>query len=157
MSALTYRPMKAGESGEVLSLVMCVFDEFIGNEWSAEGSATLREIFTPQALSERQGQGDFIWITLDSNRIVGMIGQKPAGHVWLLFVERQYHGMGIGTQLFRTAFAPDICEAHNTVMIDVDASRYATPFYRKLGFRETAPEQVHRGMRYFPMELDLSL
>lgn len=82
--------------------------------------------------------------------MVGMISLRNETHISLLFVDGQYHRMGIGRGLIDYVSRYVLTEeGHDS--ITVDAALYATGFYHRLGFVDTDREQTRDGIRYTPM------
>ena len=82
------------------------------------------------------------------NRLVGVIATRSEGaHIALFFVKGEYHGRGIGSQLFKTVL--QMCPAGS---MTVNSSPYAVPIYHHLGFHDTDKEQAVNGLRFTPME-----
>lgn len=73
------------------------------------------------------------------------MGRSP--HINFFFVHEEYHRRGIGRRLFETAVKsrPEKC-------ITVNASPYAVPVYRRLGFVPTDKMQETKGIKFLPME-----
>lgn len=68
-------------------------------------------------------------------------------HIVLFFVDGDCQGQGIGRELFAL-----VAGRNDISRLTVHASPQALPVYRRLGFRETAPQQEANGLRYTPME-----
>jgi ribosomal protein S18 acetylase RimI-like enzyme len=93
---------------------------------------------------------------------VGFIGEELAGvvalrgntHLFHMFVPAALHRQGIGRQLWQAARAQAIA-AGNADVITVNASNYAVPMYRNLGFEETAARIEEHGIAYTPMQYEM--
>ena len=72
---------------------------------------------------------------------------EQGAHIALFFVKGEYHGRGIGSQLFKTVL--QMCPAGS---MTVNSSPYAVPIYHHLGFHDTDKEQAVNGLRFTPME-----
>ena len=147
--------MSAADAGPGIELVTRVFDEFVAPDFSAEGIASFVEWANPGNFAERL-RGDYLaFAAVHRDRIVGVIEWMPPDHVAMLFVDPTLQGEGIGRRLFEESLR-QIRAAHDGVeTVRVHASRYAVPFYRRLGFRELGPEQEQDGIRYTPMRLEI--
>jgi GNAT superfamily N-acetyltransferase len=84
--------------------------------------------------------------------IVGVASLRGGNRLSLLFVRRELHRNGIGTELVDRLcrYLRDIC--HENCMI-VRAAPYAVDFYRKIGFMALEPEKNISGIRVTTMEL----
>ena len=72
---------------------------------------------------------------------------SEGAHIALFFVKGEYHGRGIGNQLFKTVL--QMCPAGS---MTVNSSPYAVPIYHHLGFHDMDKEQAVNGLRFTPME-----
>jgi predicted GNAT family N-acyltransferase len=85
-----------------------------------------------------------------------VIDIRQQQHISLFFVDAEFQNQGIGKVLFQKAIALCKKKVPELNRISVNASPYAVPIYRRLGFRETDAEQLKNGMRFQPMSLDLT-
>ncbi len=70
-----------------------------------------------------------------------MISLRNETHISLLFVDGQYHRLGIGRGLVEYVSSYVLTEeGHDS--ITVDAALYATGFYHRLGFVDTDRQQT---------------
>ncbi len=128
---------------EALDLVWKVFQEFEAPEYSQEGINEFRRFLDAQ-LSELTID---VYGAYENDRLLGVIATRNEGsHIALFFVDKKYHGRGIGKQLFR-----HIVPFCSSAEITVNSSPYAVKIYRRLGFRDTDAEQLTNGIRYVPM------
>ena len=72
---------------------------------------------------------------------------REGAHIALFFVKGEYHGRGIGSQLFKTVL--QMCPAGS---MTVNSSPCAVPIYHHLGFHDMDKEQAVNGLRFTPME-----
>ena len=132
MPEISVRELKESESADALLLVWDVFMEYEAPDYSEEGN-----------LSKLRMYGAFM-----ENRLVGVIATRSEGaHIALFFVKGEYHGRGIGSQLFKTVL--QMCPAGS---MTVNSSPYAVPIYHHLGFHDMDKEQAVNGLRFTPME-----
>ena len=113
-------------------------------DYSEEGIAEFyKSIHDEGYLSKLRMYGAFM-----ENRLVGVIATRSEGaHIALFFVKGEYHGRGIGSQLFKTVL--QMCPAGS---MTVNSSPYAVPIYHHLGFHDMDKEQAVNGLRFTPME-----
>ena len=73
-------------------------------------------------------------------------------HIALLFVDTDFHGKGIGTNLIQEAI--NMCLKNNPDLeaITVSSSPNSLSFYKSVGFEIGAEEVNENGMRFIPME-----
>lgn len=138
------RELKESESEEALSLAWDVFMEYEAPDYSEEGIAEFyKSIHDESYLSKLRMYGAFM-----GNSLVGVIATRNEGaHIALFFVKGEYHGRGIGSQLFKAVL--QICPAGS---MTVNSSPYAVPIYHHLGFCDTDKEQAVNGLKFTPME-----
>lgn len=136
-----------------LELVWSVFQEFEAPEYSDEGVEAFKKIISYETVIERFRREELhFWGSKMNGDWTGVIATMGENHIFLLFVKREYHGQGIAHKLFRTL--EERCRRlPDLKRITVNSSRYALPFYRRLGFTETDIERIVNGIRFTPMEL----
>ena len=96
-----------------------------------------------------------LWGAFDNDTPVGIIGLGSPLRIALLSVDKRYHRQGIARKLFETALA-DKSRTDSHDKITVNTSPYAVNIYRRLGFVPTDTEQTVNGLRFTPMECNLS-
>ena len=138
------RALAPEEVPAALELARRVFLEFEAPDYSEEGVREFcRTLRDEGYLSALRFYGAFL-----SGRLAGMIAARNGGsHIALFFVDAEYQRRGIGRALLRAVLAQ--CPSDT---LTVNASPYAVPVYRRLGFTETDPEQTVNGLRFTPME-----
>ena len=137
------RRLSEEEKPSALALIWKVFLKFEAPEYSSEGTEFFRSILDDKEyISEREFIGAF-----DGEKLVGVISMGRSPHINFFFVREEYHRRGIGRRLFETAVKsrPEKC-------ITVNASPYAVPVYRRLGFVPTDKMQETKGIKFSPME-----
>ena len=87
---------------------------------------------------------------------VGRLGRRnETPHVDLLFVEKEMHGQGIARELVRRLL--DIAQQNDPAAerVTVNATRFAVPFYSRVGFQPSGEERIIGGIISTPMEIKL--
>lgn len=137
------RALKNHEKSGAMTLVWATFLKFEAPDYSAEGTRHFEAyIRDDRAIGALGMLGAF-----EGGTLRGLIALDPARcHISLFFVDEAWQGQGIGKALF-TRLAAEV----SGNPITVNASPYAVPIYKRLGFTPTAPEQLTDGIRYTPM------
>ncbi len=153
---IIYRPMNPNEVNDVNRLVTRVFNEFVAPEYSLEGIQEFQRYIQPAAFLARLQTKHFSLISVERDKIVGMIEVRNHNHISLLFVPPEFHRRGIAKELWHRAL--QICQAARPDLteISVNSSSCAVPVYAKLGFRRSGDKQTINGIAFIPMVLKLS-
>lgn len=137
------RKLKNQEIPGAMRLVWEVFQEFEATDYSEEGVNTFKNVIVEQ----EQALTMEMYGAFESGDLLGVIATRNHGsHISLFFVKKEHHQRGIGRMLFE-----HILSHKDSNIITVNSSPYAVKIYRKLGFSDTAGEQVSDGIRYTPM------
>jgi GNAT superfamily N-acetyltransferase len=91
-------------------------------------------------------------LALQGTALAGVVAVRDNAHLFNLYVAKQFHGHGLGRQLWEAA-RDDALERGNAGSFTVNSSAYAEQVYRRWGFEPTAPVQEQHGLRYIPMRL----
>lgn len=129
-----------------LDFSLNVFIKFNSSNYPDEGINLFKDsIFNSENINSREYFGAYI-----DNILVGVIASnKDYSHISLLFVDGNYHKMGIGRQLFNKV--KSLCIKN---YITVNSSLYAYSFYKHLGFYDTCGMVCVKGFSFYPMRLD---
>ena len=130
---------------ETLRLVHNVFNQFIASDYSDEGCVAFMSF--ANNLSERLGVSSELYLSKENNKIIGFLEKRNDNHLNLFFVDEQFHGKGVGKELFAEAFG-------DVDIITVNSSPFAVEVYKKMGFVVVGDEQNIHGIRFVPMKLE---
>lgn len=132
---------------EALDLVWRIFLEFEAPEYSQEGIDEFKRTIDRQA----ENLTFEIYGAYEQDELLGVIATRNEGcHISLFFVRAEYQGRHIGRRLFEHIVPFCGCS-----FLTVNSSPYAVTIYRKLGFIDTAAEQITNGIRYIPMRYNV--
>ena len=138
------RPLPACDRPAAWALVWQVFCAFEAPDYGPEGTAAFRRFLW----NSQETDALDVWGAYEGQRLLGVLAtRRGRRHIALCFVDGDHHRQGIGRALFRALLAESCARP-----ITVNASPYALPFYRKLGFVPTGPEQTADGIRFTPMQ-----
>lgn len=137
------RKLYENEIDLALDLTWSVFKQFEAPDYSREGIIEFyNSIHNEKWLAMLELFGAF-----KKNELIGVIATRNGGsHIALFFVRGEYHKQGIGRRLFER-----VLQEIQVDILTVNSSPFAVLVYQKLGFEDTAPEQVTNGIRYTPM------
>lgn len=143
---------RAEEWAPAMKMIWKTFMKFEGKDYTKEGIDNFFDFISDDDLYRAFLEGSYqLMVALDGDRIVGAGSIRDGNHLSLLFVDEEYHLRGIGASLIEHLCEYLEKEAGEQYM-SLNAAPYAVNFYRRLGFRATAPETVYSGIRATPME-----
>ena len=88
-------------------------------------------------------------------RLVGVVAVRGNTHLYHLFVAEQYQREGIAKKLWQVAM--EVCLSNgNPGEFTVNSSEYALGIYKQFGFVAQPGPQIHKGVVFFPMKLEVS-
>lgn len=152
IKAIEYRKARPSEWNASMDLAFCTFMRFEAPVYTQEGVENFHEFVRDDTLEKMFLNGEYkLYVALDDDVIVGMISLRDGSHISLLFVDADYHGMGVGRGLMEV-LCRHLIEETDVEVITVNSSPYAVGFYHKLGFYDTDETQVTDGITYTPME-----
>lgn len=134
-----------------MNLIEECFDLFVAPDYSNKGIETFKNKY----INNQKFIDKFIYGTEKmygaymEDLLVGCISISINNTISCCFVKAKYHRMGIATLLFKTV--RNELAGRNVNIIKLNASPYAVPFYRAIGFLETGEEAEYEGIRYTPM------
>ena len=150
---IAYRLIQPEETHAACELVAAVFDRYNAPALTEEGIAEFRRYNNPEAMT-RRSENHFSMVATTDRRIVGIIEMRNRRHISLLYVLREFQGMGIARALWTLAFRKCREEDPAPLEFTVSSSDYATAVYEKFGFRRTAESKIVNGLRFVPMTLN---
>ena len=153
---IAVRPAYRNEWDDAMALAWRTFMQFEACDCTPEGIESFQDFITDEVLHKMFMLGSYqLFGAYDNGRMVGMISLRNETHISLLFVDGQYHRLGIGRGLVEYVSRYVLTEeGHDS--ITVDAALYATGFYHRLGFVDTDRQQTRDGIRYTPMARRIS-
>ena len=147
--------MKPEELNSTLHLIREVFDEFNYEDYEFEGVESFYSFIDKKYIKKQLTSGNMLMLVArtDSNKIIGVIGISAENHISLLFVHKNFHRKGIGTNLLK--YATKVCNYNdeNLEKITVNSSPYAIEFYHNYGFEDLSELQESDGIVFLPMVL----
>ena len=127
---------------------------FEAPDYSLRGVYNFKNFVRDPLLKKMHTYGEYIAIgAFLEERIIGIIGVRNTNHVSLLFVDRDFHHMGVASALLKRFFR-DAAKSGIT-HVTVNSSPYAVDFYHKIGFTDVREEVEKDGIRFTPMSIEL--
>lgn len=144
--------LQQGEILDGLHLVWEVFAEKLAPAYTPQGVMEFQTFIKLENVMPKVEQGDLVfWGAYENTELCGVAAVQSTGHLSLLFVRSKWEGQGVSKMLFAEVYR--YCTAERGLMrITVNAAPQALEVYRRLGFRETAPQQTVNGITFIPME-----
>jgi ribosomal protein S18 acetylase RimI-like enzyme len=143
--------LNEADINRALALVYEVFDDFVGKDYSGEGRSFFKREVNFKFIQNLPQRNGFSLVTLDKEKMIGIISVRDFSHIALFFVDKEYQGQGIGKHLFEAA-KNKITENEKSHEMYVHASPYAVPIYQALGFYIDEEEKEVNGMKFVPMK-----
>lgn len=154
--SILYRPLNPGDEVKVCNLVARSFNEFIAPGLTEEGIEEFFRYANPRALSRRSRSGHHVILAEADGRLAGMVEVKELRHLSTLYVDKDFHGKGIASELLTLALDHIKSNSPTPKEVTIHSSIYARPFYESMGFRKTEEEKTIYGILHVPMSLILS-
>lgn len=137
---------------KAMALAWRTFLKFVAKDYEREGIDSFRDFLSDALLRRMFLTGEYpMFIALDGGKTAGMVSLRGRKHISLLFVEGQYHRMGIGRRLVERLEEYSRRE-YGEKKITVNAAPHAVGFYHRVGFEAVAPPLSKDGIIYTPME-----
>ena len=150
------RQIKKEEFEQAMAIAWKTFLEFEADIYTRQGVKSFYDFIYDPLLEKMFLLGSYlIFGAFIEGNMVGIAGVRNQTHLSLLFVDKEYHEMGIGSALVSSAFQYSFQE-YKERNYTVNASPYAVEFYHKLGFRDVSGAITKDGITYTPMTYVLS-
>ena len=149
------RPAQIAEAGSIVALALRAFDEFIAPDYSEQGIAHFHANVTADRLVASMNEGNIVLVATVDGVLAGVVTLRDETHISWLYVDKAYHGQGIGRKLVADAAEQVMVRTPDATMITLNASPYAVPIYLRMGFEAVRPETTKDGMRMTPMRASI--
>lgn len=155
MTDLMIRLVPPEELSQAMCLVREVFQQHVAPEFSLAGIEEFSSFTTQESAQERHKQGHVFLAARIGDDLAGVAEVRDHNHICLLFVRNDHRCSGVGRRLIRACAA--LCRQVNPNLerLTVNASPNAVEAYLRFGFQPTEQEQLHNGIRFTPMALEL--
>jgi len=151
---LKIRAATPEDSESISKLVWRLSAEYIVEEFSQQGKATLFESMTPAAIRKYIQSGYRYHVAEVKKQLVGVVAVKDNTHLYHLFVAQDYQRQGIASSLWQLA-KQECLEQGNPGEFTVNSSSHAQGVYESMGFVAQSGPQDKNGVIYIPMKLTI--
>ncbi len=152
MRRIIVKHAEAKDWDAAIAVAWVTFQQIASQVSDEEAADAFREGLTSTQLYIEFLQGRYpLFCAYYGKKVVGVLALKNMAHISLLFVRREFQGMGIGTRLLEECRT--YCRKHGIFDLTVNAIATGIPFYLANGFTAFAEERLERGLRYTPMIL----
>ena len=150
------RIMEYSELDKAFNLIWNVFKEFVAPDYTQEGIDNFHtEFILGKRFREKFTVGNEVMYGayIEDEILAGALSLSVNNTVSCIFVDGQYHRLGIGKKLFDTV--KQEMRRRGAAAIKLNASPYALPFYHNIGFEDIGEQAIYKGIVYTPMGLTL--
>lgn len=148
------RPAVIDDAPGISALVSALAREFIVPDFTEDVAKRLLEGMDTASIRTYIASGYRYHVAEEGEEIIGAVGVKENGHLFHLFVSKDFQGRGIARALWETAKGASLA-AGNPGRFTVNASLAAVGVYEKLGFVRQSEPVSKSGVVYVPMEMAL--
>lgn len=143
---------RESEWAPAMKMIWKTFLKFEGKDYTQEGIKNFFDFITDDDLYVAFLKGTYrMMVAVSGETVIGAGSIRNRNHLSLLFVDEEYHHMGVGS-----AILTGLCDYLRTEAgeryMSLKAAPYAVNFYRKQGFRTVKPEEEYSGIRVTAME-----
>lgn len=144
------RPAQAADAAAISALVSRLTREYVLPDQPPGAADRLLAWMAPDAIATRLAAGHRHHVAEIGAILAGVVATRDNAHVHLLFVDTPFQRRGIARALWQVALAACL-EAARPACLTVNASAFAVPVYRRLGFVESAPAEERDEVITTPM------
>ncbi|MEH0155255.1 GNAT family N-acetyltransferase [Limibacter armeniacum] len=141
------REMDSQDIPEVSKLILSVARKFNYNEYSYEGKSTFEAAHSPEGIHRLVKFCIKFFVLEKEGEILGVISIKEKKHLFQLYVKSTAHRKGYGARLWNYS----VQKLQMSGKVTVNASKYAVPFYKRLGFEPTGEVDYRGGFTSYRM------
>jgi ribosomal protein S18 acetylase RimI-like enzyme len=152
MKTLTLRPAMPEDAAAISALIADLMP-YMTLDADGAGAERFMESMAEPAIAGYLAQPRYQYLLgFIGTALAGAVAVRDRSHLFHLFVAREFHGCGLGRQLWLAARTSALV-AGNTVGFTVNSSDYALPMYQRWGFLPTGPRVEEGGIAWVPMHL----
>ena len=148
MAADTYRKAEASDAPALSKLARRALQPYALPGWSDHAIQRLLDENSESALRDFVPTAAFVHLCVESDSVVGFIANKVPRLVSLLVVDPDRQRHGIGSRLLASMFDFVAAHAPEVSVVEVNATEYSVPFYRRHGFHPLSGFIDYEGCRF---------
>lgn len=148
MTDAPYRSAQESDAESISALVKAALLPNTLPGWTPEAVASLLAKASPDALREHIREAAFAQVFVDAHSVVGFILSKKSRFLNLLIVDPSFQRRGIGSQLMQHMLEHLAEAAPDLSVVEVNATEYSLPFYRRLSFYPLSEFIEYDGCRF---------
>ena len=116
--------------------------------WTGYAIQRLLDENSESALRDFVSAAAFVQVCVESDSVVGFIANKVPRLVSLLVIDPDRQRQGIGSRLVASMFDFVAAHAPEVSVVEVNATEYSIPFYRRQGFHPLSGFIDYEGCRF---------
>lgn len=146
---ISIREAEADDWEPAMEIAWKTFLKYEAPDYGKEGTENFLQFISGEQLFKMFLSGEYkMAVAKSREQVIGVATLRTGNHISLLFVDENYHKMGIGRKLL--AFLQSRYVVGGKQMT-VNSAPYAVNFYEKLGFIKTDDIKKSDGIIYQPM------
>ena len=148
MTPLTYRAAEASDAPALSDLAHRALQPHVLPGWTRHAIERLLSENSETALREFLPTAGFAYVCVEPGTLVGFIAAKSPRVLSLLVVDPLHQRRGIGSRLLDLMLAFVAQHAPEVSVVEVNATEYSLPFYRRRGFYPLSEFIDYDGCRF---------
>jgi predicted GNAT family N-acyltransferase len=150
------RRAEMADAAEISALILGEASHITLRPDGAGAEAILASMQVPAIEAHLASSRFSYWVSCEGNHINGVIGLRDGAHLYHMFVPTRLHRNGIASRLWRQLLVAQAAKSDSTP-ITVNASPFAIPVYKSLGFEPTGERVETNGVAFIPMQFTFSI
>ena len=151
LNQVTFRVAERSDAKQVSDLVQRTFLPPTLPGWTAAAVEKLFGASSPEAFVSRFESAAFAYVCVSDGLVVGHINCKLPRLISLLVVHPSFQRLGVGSQLLERALLHIENVTPEISVVEVNATEYSIPFYRRRAFYPISELIDFEGCRFVRM------
>lgn len=148
MAARTYRDANLSDVPALSELARRALQPYALPGWSGRAIQRLLDENGEAALRELLPNAAFAHVCVESDAVVGFVASRLPRLVSLLIVDPGRQRQGIGSRLLQAMLEFVTVRAPDVSVVEINATEYSLPFYRRQGFYPLSDFIDYDGCRF---------